>query len=83
MSSTRRLPLRAAGTAVLGALLLAAAPRALAQGQNKVVYDTFDWKIYASTHFRIYHYGKGEEALGKVASMAESAYDDLSRRLNY
>jgi len=83
MSSTRRRTLRAAGTAVLGALLLAAAPRALAQGQNKVVYDKFDWKIYASTHFRIYHYGKGEEALGKVASMAESAYDDLSRRLNY
>ncbi len=81
MYSTRRRAVRLA--LALSAALLAPSVPAGAQGQNKVVYDEFDWKIYASTHFRIYHYGKGEEALGKVASMAESAYDDLSRRLNY
>lgn len=83
MCSTRRRASRLAFPAAVAALLLAAAPPARAQGQNKVVYDKFDWKIYASTHFRIYHYDRGEAALGKVASMAESAYDDISRRLNY
>ncbi|HYN42795.1 MAG TPA: hypothetical protein VE129_13510 [Thermoanaerobaculia bacterium] len=82
MCSTRRRSLRLALAAALVSLLLAPAPLR-AQGQNKVVYDKFDWKIYASTHFRIYHYGRGEAALSKVTSMAESAYDDLSRRLNY
>jgi WD40 repeat protein len=83
MFSTRRSAPRRAIPAALAALLLLAALPAAAQGQNKVVYDKFDWKIYASTHFRIYHYDRGAPALGKVASMAESAYDDLSRRLNY
>ncbi len=83
MCSTRRRAARLVLPGALAALLLVAAGPAPAQGQNKVVYDRFDWKIYSSTHFRIYYYGKGEEALGKVASMAESAYDDLSRRLNY
>ena len=82
MCSTRRRRAPLALPGVL-ALLLAAAGPAAGQGQNKVVYDRFDWKIYSSTHFRIYHYGRGEQALGKVASMAESAYDDISRRLNY
>ncbi len=82
MSSTRRRALLLALPAALAALLLTPG-RAQAQGQNKVVYDKFEWKIYSSTHFRIYHYGRGEAALPKVASMAESAYDDLSRRLNY
>ncbi|MCL4809504.1 MAG: PD40 domain-containing protein, partial [Thermoanaerobaculia bacterium] len=83
MCSTRRPAARHVLGAALAALLLVPAASAPAQGQNKIVYDKFDWKIYSSTHFRIYHYGRGEEALGKVASMAESAYDDLSRRLNY
>ncbi len=82
MCSTRRRAFRFTLPAVLAALLLLAAP-AHAQGQNKVVYDKFDWKIYSSTHFRIYHYDRGEASLQKVTSMAESAYDDLSRRLNY
>ena len=82
MYSTRRHAFRLALPAALAALLLAPAPLR-AQGQNKVVYDKFDWKIYPSTHFRIYHYGRGEAALPKVTSMAESAYDELSRRLNY
>jgi len=54
-----------------------------AAGQNKIVYDTFDWAIYQSTHFEIYHYSREKATLQKVVSMAESAYDELSRRLNY
>ncbi|HTS01297.1 MAG TPA: hypothetical protein VMN04_02155 [Thermoanaerobaculia bacterium] len=77
MSSTRLRALPA-----LLALLLAPCPL-LAQGQNKIVYDTFDWSIYQSTHFEVYHYSREKAALQKVVSMAESAYDELSRRLNY
>lgn len=82
MCSTERRPGAAALVLALLALL-PAAPSALGAGQNKVVYDKFDWKIYPSTHFRVYYYSRGEGALQKVVSMAESAYDELSRRLNY
>jgi len=52
-------------------------------GKNKIVYDTFNWKIYHSTHFAIYFYDRDEVSLQKVASYAESAYDDISRALNF
>ncbi len=52
-------------------------------GQNKIVYDTFAWQTYKSTHFTIFFYKKGEVTLGKVASYAESAYDDISRAFNF
>ena len=74
MSSTRR---------VLAVLLLLAPALLFAAGQNKIVYDTFDWSIYQSTHFDVYHYSREKATLQKVVSMAESAYDELSRRLNY
>jgi WD40-like Beta Propeller Repeat len=52
-------------------------------GKNKIAYDRFDWKIYRSTHFAIYFYGSEEVSLPKVTSYAESAYDDISRALNF
>jgi hypothetical protein len=52
-------------------------------GKNKIMYDTFDWKIYHSTHFAIYFYDRDAVSLQKVASYAESAYDDISRALNF
>ena len=52
-------------------------------GQNKIVYDKFDWQTYKSTHFTIFFYKKEEGTLGKVASYAESAYDDISRAFNF
>ncbi len=52
-------------------------------GKNKIVYDTFNWKIYHSTHFAIYFYDRDQVSLQKVASYAESAYDDISRALNF
>jgi Tol biopolymer transport system component len=78
MSSTRK----ALALVLLAGFAAAAAPL-FAQGQNKIVYDTFDWSIYQSTHFDIYHYSREKATLQKVVSMAESAYDELSRRLNY
>jgi hypothetical protein len=62
---------------------LAPARVALAEGQNKVVYDTFDWSIYHATHFDVHYYTREKETLQKVVSLAESAYDQLSRDLNY
>ena len=77
-------------TKTLLAVLLALAPAGASaqyeQGQfeqNKIVYDIFDWKTYRSTHFTIYFYSKERVSLQKVASYAESAYDDISRQLNF
>jgi len=38
--------------------------------------------VYSSTHFRIHYYPEEAAALEKVVSMAESAYDRLSKRMN-
>ena len=76
-----RAPLSLTLLAVLTAFFLAAPARP--EGQNKIVYDVFDWSIYSSTHFDIYYYAREKGSLQKVVSMAESAYDELSRRLNY
>lgn len=75
---------------VLAALAGLAAPAAAqydtgytAFGQNKFEYDKFNWQTYKSTHFTIYFYKKEEVTLAKVASYAESAYDEISRGLNF
>ncbi len=52
-------------------------------GKNKVQYREFDWKIYHSQHFDIYYNQAEAHLLQKVASFAESAYDELSRRFDY
>ncbi len=52
-------------------------------GENKIAYDQFDWRTYRSTHFTIYFYSREKGALEKVASYAESAYDERSRELNF
>jgi WD40 repeat protein len=79
-------------TLLLLALAAAAATPAAAQfvtpyfdyfGQNKIAYDQFIWKTYKSTHFTIYFYDREQVSLQKVASYAESAYDDISRALNF
>ena len=63
--------------------LCVAAPAVAQFGKNKIVYDKFDWKVYRSTHFTIYFYGAEKDSLPKIASYAESAYDDISRALNF
>jgi hypothetical protein len=79
-------------TLLIAALVVGAAASASAQivspystyfGENKIMYDTFKWQIYKSTHFAIYFYDREEPSLQKVASYAESAYDDISRALNF
>jgi hypothetical protein len=65
-------------------LLLVAVP-ATAQyfGKNKIRYDDFDWQIYPTPHFRISFYDRVRPSLPKIASFAESAYDELARKLNF
>ena len=63
-------------------VVLAAVP-AYPFGQNKIVYDRFNWNIYHSTHFDVYFYDEEKPSLQKVVDAAESAYDDLSRKFNY
>jgi hypothetical protein len=70
---------------VLAAVALSLASVALAQqfGKNKVRYDTFTWEVYPTPHFRISFYDRELTSLPKLASFAESAYDELARKLNY
>jgi Tol biopolymer transport system component len=62
--------------------LLAAVP-AFPFGQNKIVYDTFKWQVYHSTHFDIYFYEEERQSLQRVVDSAESAYLDLSQKFNF
>ena len=72
---------------VLCAMLLASvsatAPANGQFGKNKIQYRDFDWKIYHSQHFDIYYYESEAQLLEKLASFAESAYDELSRTFDY
>ena len=52
-------------------------------GKNKIQYRHFDWQIYHSTHFDIWYYPEEEPHLQRVASLAESAYDQLSQQLDH
>ena len=52
-------------------------------GKNRVKYDKFDWHIYTTDHFEIYYYAELEEHLERVASYAESAYQQISADLRH
>lgn len=52
-------------------------------GKNKIQYREFEWRIYHSPHFDVYYYTDNAELLQRVVSMAESAYDRLSRQLDF
>jgi len=52
-------------------------------GKNKVRWDKFDWKVYETPHFKISYYDRVEPSLEKIASYAESAYDEIAHKLNY
>src|ERR671912_443021 len=72
--------------AVLAAFIaLAVAPVANAQyfGQNKVQYETFDFKVLTTEHFDIYYYPEEEAAVQLAARMAERWYARLSKLLRH
>jgi len=70
---------------IVPVLVLSLASPAAGQyfGKNKVRYDDFAWEIYNTPHFQINFYKRVEPSLPKIASFAESAYDELARKLNY
>jgi Omp85 superfamily domain/WD40-like Beta Propeller Repeat len=69
--------------ALLFVFSLLFAPAALPFGQNKIVYDTFKWNVYHSTHFDVYFYDEERDQLQRVVDSAETAYHDLSTKFNY
>ena len=75
---------RLARLAMAALLALAFAPAAQAQfGKNKIQYRDFDWKLYSSPHFTFFYYETEANQLEKVASLAESAYDRLTREFDH
>ena len=52
-------------------------------GKNKIRYDNFEWHIYTTDHFEIYYYPEIEQHLERVASYAESAYQQVSSDLKH
>lgn len=69
--------------ALLFVLSLLFVPAAYPFGQNKIVYDTFKWNVYHSTHFDIYFYDDERNQLQRVVDSAETAYLNLSQKFNY
>ncbi len=65
-------------------LLAAAGPAAGQFGKNRIQYRDFgDWKIYHSPHFDVHYYEAEAHLLEKTVSLAESAYDELSRTFDF
>ncbi len=52
-------------------------------GKNRVKYDDFKWKIYTTEHFEFYYYPELESHLERIASYAESAYQQISSDLKH
>src|SRR5580765_8354121 len=52
-------------------------------GKNNIHYDKFEWQIYTTDHFEIYYYPEIESHLERVASYAESAYQQISADLKH
>ena len=84
--------LRLAGPAALAVSLIvtvAAEGRAQQQeffpyyGKNKVIYEKFAWKSYATDHFQIFYYADDARTLRDVAAAAESAYRKIADGLKH
>ncbi|RMF08103.1 MAG: hypothetical protein D6762_06310 [Candidatus Neomarinimicrobiota bacterium] len=52
-------------------------------GQNKVQYHDFDWQYIQSPHFDIYFYRGGRELADFTSSVAEEAYEQISKHLRW
>jgi hypothetical protein len=52
-------------------------------GKNIVRYKDFHWKVYTTDHFDIYYYTDIEKHLERIASYAESAYQQVSSDLKH
>jgi hypothetical protein len=66
-------------TALLSLLMLPL----FADGKNKIAYDSFDWKIFETKHFKVFYYSAAQQQLHAVADMAEAAYAANSEKLQH
>jgi len=83
-----RVPLSPIATVACALLVAGFARVATAQtsmvpyfGKNNIHYDKFEWHIYTTDHFEIYYYPEIKQHLERVASYAESAYQQVSADL--
>ena len=51
--------------------------------KNRIKYDHFKWQTYTTDHFEIYYYPEIEKHIERVASYAESAYQQISADLKH
>jgi len=52
-------------------------------GKNRIIYQKFPWKKYATEHFELYYYTDNPSALKNMASICESAYKTVSEELKH
>lgn len=90
MRSTRGTSAPAGAALLTLALIFGAGIDAFAQtsyvpyfGKNRIRYDDFKWKIYTTDHYEIYYYPELEKHLERIASYAESAYQQVSADLKH
>jgi len=60
-----------------------AVPASAQFGQNKILYETFDWQVYSSPHFDVHYYPAMEPFLEEIVSYAESSYLKISKDLDH
>lgn len=72
--------------AVLWCFIPASAQRYPSQeqfGKNRIQYRTFDWKIFKTSNFEVYHYQGGIGLAKLTAQFAESEFDRITEVLGY
>ncbi len=52
-------------------------------GQNKVQYESFDWKFIKSPHFDVYYYTDDIDLAEFTAEIAENAYEQISKHFRW
>ena len=83
LRSFARLAGAAALVAVYAGQAAAQTPYIPYFGKNNVHYDTFNWSIYTTDHFEIFFYPEVQPHLERIASYAESAYQQISADLKH
>ncbi len=52
-------------------------------GKNRIQYRTFDWKIFKTSNFEVYHYQGGTNMARLTAQFAEQEFDRITEILGY
>ncbi len=72
---------------LIAAVLLCIIPSVLSAqfyfGKNKVNYESFDWSVLETEHFRIYFYDEGKWLAEITAHYVEESYLELENRFNH